>query len=1703
MRLGWPLWLQGTASDCNQDSTVAEHVTLVLRSKLTGDSISTIAVETGPNTGVFRVQSPIQTAAGAANPNDGVLQTVRDDVLVARLGGCGIADAETNILVDPMGVVFDARTNQAISGARVSIVDASGQPAQVFDFDGTTPRPPTVTTGADGVFQFPLVPSGSYHFVVAPPASYHFPSRIRPANLPTGRNIDGPGSYGGSFSVNEETGDVAIDIPLDPPARPGLMVEKTAATNSAEIGGVADYLVTVRNRTGVPLTAARVLDTLPVGFTYVPGSAHQGAVVVADPQIGVGRQITFQIGALKADEEFGLRYRVRIGAGARSGKATNSAIVTGESPFENFTSNTATASVNVSGGVFTERGILFGRVWVDANKNGQLDKGELAVPGARIFLEDGTYAVTDIEGKWSIYGLLPLTHVVKIDATTLPQGAKLLALNTLYARSGASAFADLKNGEMQKVNFALIDAGADVIGNVRARLAAGEPNAPELTAKLQTALPAQVIVPSGDVRGAPASGIIGGTGGVPGAAVPVVPGAIPNGTTIAPNGTTVTPGGTVVTPNGTTIIPNGTMVVPGAPALASDQTAIAAPAGLDARPRRTAADGPLDGQFAPLESPRVPSGAAPLQDSLPGLNGEVSFLTLKDGDVLPSDQLNVRVGGSANAKVQLFVNGEALSDSRVGTRSVDAKRGVQALEYIGVKLVRGANTLRVVQTDSFGVERGNVQIRVIAPGNLGEIRLTIPNGAQADGKTLIPVAVELVDDRGVRVTARTPLTLESTAGVWKVADLNPNEPGVQVFLENGAGSFDLQTPFVPGQAAIRVSAGLIEAKSDLSFVPFLRPVLAAGLVEGQFGFKAKGASRLPTDAFERQLSELAGGNTGARGAGYIKGRIQGKYLLSMRFDTQNNETQRLFRDIQPDEFYPVYGDSSIKGFDAQSTGKLYVRVDKDNSFVLLGDFSTFGPGGDAISLGRYSRALNGVNAHVENQKYSASAFAARQSTTRIVQEIRVQEIRGQGTGGPYRLNSNNLRPQSARVEIIVRDRNNPGLILRSTPQTRFSDYTLDGFTFGLVFRAPIPSFDADGNPVFVRVTYEVDQGGPNHTVTGVSGTYKASDRLQVGANIVRDDNPDSRLTMGGLNAAYRISGDTVLVGEYTLTDGAGTGNTDLGIGTGVGNLAATNGSGNAYRFELRKDGKNLQARAFTGRASADFNNPEAALTRGRSESGVRLSYKAGARAALNAEAIETKETTTGARTRGAQVGVDYAATNDVRVSAGVRHGEGDASATYGGAGQGNLNFTSAFARLNARVPGLPQANAFARYEQELSGANRSFAIGADTQISSRARVYATHEFFDSPLSLYALGDTQRRYGTRVGISSDYAKGQSLFSEYRIAGGVDGRSAQAAIGLRNSFPLGRGVNLNTTFERTRDLNGGANLGGGDGTAIAVGVDSTQSDTFKWTARAEKRSGDNNDSTLVNAGAAYAKSEARGGLNFAGQQQTRIQIGGAYRAVNSDRWNALARYEFRNGDVPSSFVGGVDLGARNRVHLFSGDLNYSVLRSLQARLHYALKNESGGDGYGAGTTQLVSGRITRDLGRRLNLSLIAARTWGGGSTRNAYGVEAGTVLSNDLLLSLGYNFSRLGDRDFGDDYLASGFYLRLRFKFDEDLFDGIKAFQQAPVSSAAKPFVPVTSVGSTVSFSGQSVAGLDGFTGTGAVGGGSAIGNGAVGGGVNGR
>ena len=88
-----------------------------------------------------------------------------------------------------------------------------------------------------------------------------------------------------------------------------------------------------------------------------------------------------------------------------------------------------------------------------------------------------------------------------------------------------------------------------------------------------------------------------------------------------------------------------------------------------------------------------------------------------------------------------------------------------------------------------------------------------------------------------------------------------------------------------------------------------------------------------------------------------------------------------------------------------------------------------------------------------------------------------------------------------------------------------------------------------------------------------------------------------------------------------------------------------------------------------------------------------------------------------------------------------------------------------------------------------------------------------------------------------------------------------------------------------------------------------------------------------------------------------------------------------------------------------------------------------------------SQLVSGRVVYDVTENWDLGALAAAQVGQyGARQYAAGVEVGYLLKQNLWLSAGVNFSGFSaDADLaGYEYTRRGAYVRLRFKFDENVF-----------------------------------------------------------------
>ncbi len=280
-----------------------------------------------------------------------------------------------------------------------------------------------------------------------------------------------PGDVNLSNNADADTASVAGGVAV------ALGLTKTASPTTAELGGLVDYTLVVSNVGAITASDTHVLDHLPAGFRYVSGTVRVDGQKVADPTGSPGPQLDFTVGDVPANRPVTLRYRVVVGAGAGLGTGVNTAIAQAPAPGGLlYASAVAAAKVQVKSGPFSDDGIIAGKLYVDCNcpADGTQGAENTGIPGVRVLLEDGTAAITDVEGKYSFNHVAPRLHVIRVDETTLPAGAVLADEGTRTAGAAHSRFVDLHAGELYRADFREVSGDDHVRDVVRHRRTQGE-----------------------------------------------------------------------------------------------------------------------------------------------------------------------------------------------------------------------------------------------------------------------------------------------------------------------------------------------------------------------------------------------------------------------------------------------------------------------------------------------------------------------------------------------------------------------------------------------------------------------------------------------------------------------------------------------------------------------------------------------------------------------------------------------------------------------------------------------------------------------------------------------------------------------------------------------------------------------------------------------------------------------------------------------------------------------------------------------------------------------------------------------------------------------------------------------------------------------------------------------------------------------------
>ena len=1610
------IYIKTNAAVCNVNRFNKEQVRVQIISKLTGDIVYVSAIESGENTGVFQFGLPTEENA-LKNLSDAVLQTLKRDQVTVNLVECTdvegkastpITDVSTQVLIDPYGIVFDAKTQKPVAGATVILVDEHDQPVGnnvAFDIDPVTGErrsiPAKQVTTSTGEFIYPQVVSGRYKLLVDTSTisgnKYNFVSDqvVYPISSFNGMSVDSTYSYGGIFTLTANSPALNIDIPIDPRlSQSSLMVQKTARDTSVELGDFTQYSITVRNQGDALVRDVKLQDTLPRGFSYVPHTMRVDGKPVTDPEGGKGPYLTLGLGDLAVNSSAKIEYRVLVGPNALNGDGINRARAMDRT---GISSNEAQAKVKVRAGVFSSDAFVVGKVYADCNRNGMQDKGELGVAGVRLYMEDGSYVITDREGKYDFYGISPKTHVLKLDRTTLPAGVELITQANRNAGDPSSRFVDVKRGELHRADFAMADQAGTCSAPLTAMIKERQDKIKTQNLNLEKAINKQLSID-------------------------------------APSYTQIS------TRSGTA---NGCL------ASDQDQSCLLNQNGTDKVKQKQLVIDPVK-----------PSVLVNLEEYLQRSDSNtLEILNLKEGQVLPFAQTSIQVQGAAGATQRIWVNDQPIDEKRRGKLAVLAETRKQGVEYVGIDLKTGKNNIRVEQLDFAGNVRESQQLNVIVPSEIHQLQLKQnQTKVMANGHDVLQLAVQLQDKQGVKVATRTAVTLESDLGVIDLQDLNPNESGIQTFIDGGEMIVPIIAPNVPGRGKLRVSSGVLKQEVDIQFEADLRPLIAVGLIEGNINFNNFDKNQLHSvnrnDGFEDELNEIAdwGNDTSltGRAAMFLKGKIKGDYLLTLAYDSNKSSKQRLFRDIQPDEYYPVYGDAAAKGFDAQSTSKLYVRLDKGRSYAMYGDYITRTEKDEGLSLGQYNRSLTGLKFGHEGDKLQAAAFVAETKSRQIVTENRAI-----GVTGPYSLgaiSNDQILENSEKVEVLTRDRNNPSLIIAKQTLTRFSDYEVDTYSNSIYLKQAVSSVDQDLNPNFIRITVEADEIGAEYQVGGLSFNYAMKKYLKMGGSFVQSNDPLQEEQIASVNTVVKVGQYGKFIAEVAQSK-----NTDSTADqiTQINSKSTSNkDEGTAARIEFEYAPAFANVRAYHQQAEEGFQNDAATISAGRKESGLKASVPIAKVGLGRVEAIRTEDQNNNGVRTGLSASIERNFFKILAVEFGLRHyDESSEAATKATENTGAYNGTTARIKFTGQLP-WKNASTFVEYEQDLSNSDKQvLALGGRVKVLPNTELYARHEVISALDGLYSMNNTTNETNSTIfGISSNYMKDGSAFSEYRVADGMSNREAEAALGLRNRWQIKPRVYLNGSFERIQTLSKNDENSSNDSTAASLGLEYLVHDDWKVTTRLEGRRSDTSDTLINTTGYARKLTDdttllTKNTINFVDNKEAeqgdhlrnRFQLGLAWRDIDENKIDVLSKleyyYENNATDLEAEF--------KRQSYVTSIHANYHPQRKLTLSSQYAAK-WSVLDEYdvkSSALTQLVSGRAIYDINDRWDMSVQAGALWAnqGAGTRYLMGAELGYLLATNLWVSAGYNI--LG---YQDDELANtsstgeGAYLKFRFKFDEDLF-----------------------------------------------------------------
>lgn len=968
-----------------------------------------------------------------------------------------------------------------------------------------------------------------------------------------------------------------------------------------------------------------------------------------------------------------------------------------------------------------------------------------------------------------------------------------------------------------------------------------------------------------------------------------------------------------------------------------------------------------------------------------------------------------------------------------------------------------------------------------------------------DGKQSIP----LVAKPTIRIQGKTKKGYKVIINSRPIP-VNPETGAFETEFYTSPGPKDLVISAVSGQGESTSYRETLKIRDSTFFM--------VGLGEQQLGNNFVNG-HLDSAADDRTLKE--GFSQDGRLSYYLRGKIKGKFLIQSHYDTSDKRSA-LFTHLDPDDYYPVYGDASRRDYESRDTlQRFYFLVEMDRSYVKWGSFeSKF----TDTELATYDRTLSGFKANLETTASTPYGDPKRGLKVFLApSQHRGAHDEFAATGGSlYYLRNRRVVQGSEKIRVEVRDKIQ-NMALSSQDMKTGADYDIDYDEGRIILSHPLSSAAAsdtlvspdilEGNPVYLIVDYEVE-GNPDFFENkngGLRGYTHVGDHLRIGGTAIQERRQNAQYDMRGIDGELKVGRNTRIFAEIAQ-----------GINKQVDQSISQNG-GLSFRdlnslpnrrirdtaFVVRgetKPAKNLESGVYIQRVDPGFSNSHSRSQEGFYKYGLAAKYKF------------TDYFNLRYRFDNAGIAPQLRPLADRGVDASFeKFNSHIAQAAY------DDSQWLAQAEYQHRMQALPSGGqlvdslySIVPYEHALAGKlgyRLNDRLLPYVKVQTFINAKAIHQFgggvrYEIVKGLYAyMEEMVGRFGdsTYLGFEKVHNKGVRSYANLRAFDrGIGHSTLSTTIG--SSFPL-------TEKSRVYSERENSTYRGQDGYADIMGYEGTLGDHWDYDAKFERRHLDGEKSAALDNEAAASlvrpntgnvvsgalgyragkKFKARTALEYRRDQDVNklsqwvtrnhaeyqvtqdlaglgkldfgwsrfldpggtpagfmeLGTGLAYRPVDFDRFNALARYTYVR-DVANDLQFNTNLYrslATDEVsHVFSIDLAYDLFKHLGIAEKLAYKRGIFGTAVSdpLAVSQFLWGhRFNFHVTRKWDVALgyhVLLQAEAGDNVRHGMLAELDRELYDYVRLGLGYNFTNFDDDlRSTNSYDSHGPYVRLTGKF----------------------------------------------------------------------